>query len=273
MKYIGRRTIMITINQEKCIGCGACVRDCLALNLQIKGGKAEVLDECLLCGHCYAVCPETAVEMPKEYLAADTELCEGRLSSLDPAALLHSIKSRRSIRDYKKCPVEQEKLEQLLQAGRYTATAKNNQDCYFIFVQEKRDVLKQMIWDFVEKKTAEYGDAIPEDFRPYVSFLQRQKADAADDYLFRNAPVIVYLASDWPLDAGLAAQNMELMAAAQGLGCLYNGFLARITEANPQAKEWLGIPEIPIKACLLLGYPSVKYKRTAPRKAPNAIWR
>ena len=63
---------------------------------------------------------------------------------------------------------------------------------------------------------------------PYLSFNQRRKADCKDDYLFRNAPVVAYITSDWPLDAGLAAQNMELMAVALGLGALYNGYLAAL---------------------------------------------
>ena len=60
-----------------------------------------------------------------------------------------------------------------------------------------------------------------------------------------------YITSDWPLDAGLAAQNMELMAVALGLGALYNGYLARITNANEKLKDWLGIKGKTIKACML----------------------
>ena len=66
-------------------------------------------------------------------------------------------------------------------------------------------------------------------------------ASAEDDYLFRNAPVVLYITSDWPLDAGLAAQNIETMAVSMGMGALYNGYLARITDCNMEAKKWLGI--------------------------------
>ena len=88
-----------------------------------------------------------------------------------------------------------------------------------------------------------------------------------------NAPVVAYITSDWPLDAGLAAQNMELMAVALGLGALYNGYLARITNANEKLKDWLGIKGKTIKACMLLGYPNVSYERTVPRKEANVIWK
>ena len=103
--------------------------------------------------------------------------------------------------------------------------------------------------------------------------LIREKKDAADDYLFRNAPAVLYIVSDSPLDAGLAAQNMETMAVSLGLGVLYNGYLARISDANEELKQWLGIGDRTIRACMLLGYPARHYVRTAPRKAPDVIWK
>lgn len=264
---------MIKIAKDKCQGCGKCVKDCIAQNIVLKDGKADVLEECLLCGHCYAACPFDAVEMPGEYLTEDVQVCDGALPALDPKIFLHSVKCRRSIRDYKEKPVEQEKLEAILQAGRYTATAKNNQDCHFVFVQKEREYFKKMVWDFIEQKKEFYGKEVPRDMLPYMSFNRRRKAAPSDDYLFRNAPVIVFIASQWPLDAGLAAQNMEMMAAAEGLGVLYNGYLARIVEENEEAKKWLGIEGKTVKACMLMGYPAVKYVRTAPRKAPQVVWR
>ena len=108
---------------------------------------------------------------------------------------------------------------------------------------------------------------------PYVAFNRRRKKDPKDDYLFRNAPVVLFITSDWPLDAGLAAQNIENMAVSSGLGVLYNGYLARIAEANEELKQWLGIKGKTIKACMLLGYPERIYARTAPRKEANVIWK
>ena len=161
----------------------------------------------------------------------------------------------------------------LLQAGRYTATAKNNQDCCFVFVQNELDQLKTMVWDFIDNMEKQESRHIARELLPYVSFNRRRKAYAEDDYLFRNAPVVLYITSDWPLDAGLAAQTIETMAVSMGMGALYNGYLARITDANPEAKKWLGIEGKTIKACMLLGYPDRTYRRTAPRKSANVIWK
>ena len=81
------------------------------------------------------------------------------------------------------------------------------------------------------------------------------------------------IAADNPLDGGLAAANIENMAVAEGAGVLYSGYLARIIEACPVLKEWLGIPDTPLVCCMLAGYPAVTYKRTAPRKEADIVWR
>lgn len=263
---------MVQIDQKTCIGCGLCAADCISLNIEVTEKKAQVKNDCFLCGHCVAVCPAGAVSIP-EYEMADVEEYDPQSFHLDPEQLLHSIKFRRSIRNYKDKKVEQEVLEKLLQAGRYTATAKNNQDCHFIFVQQEIDQLKEKVWDYIDRLAAEQGRHIDKALLPYVAFNRRRKADSTDDYLFRNAPVVLFITSDWELDAGLAAQNVENMAVAMGLGALFNGFLAHIADTNEELKKWLGIEGKTIKACLLLGYPDRKYKRTAPRKEANVIWK
>ena len=118
---------MVTIDSTLCTGCGKCVADCIAKNLRIQEKKAVVQKECFLCGHCVSICPYHAVSIP-EYDMTDVESCSSDTFSLNPASLLHTIKCRRSIRSYETKKIEQEKLELLVQAGRYTATAKNNQD-------------------------------------------------------------------------------------------------------------------------------------------------
>ena len=183
---------------------------------------------------------------------------------------MNVLLGRRSIRSYRPEQVARKDLELLVQVGRYTATAKNNQGCRFIIVQEALEALKEQVWHFIDGLEA--GE-VPPELLPYTEFNRRRKADPADDYLFRNAPAVLYITSDWPLDAGLAAQNVELMAASLGMGALFNGYLARITELNKPLKAWLGAEDTKIKACLLLGYPDRRYQRTAPRKLAHVVWK
>ena len=259
---------MVRVDQEKCIGCGACTEDCLAFNILVDDKKAYVKGECIECGHCAALCPTGAVSI-EGYDMDDVEEYVEETFRVDPENLLRAIKFRRSIRFYKDEKVKKEDLQMLLQAGRYTATAKNNQDCHFIFVQEEREELKERVWGFIDAM----GKHVDKALLPYVAFNRRRIKNPADDYLFRNAPVVLYITSDWPLDAGLAAQNVETMANAMGMGALYNGYLARISDANIELKKWLGIEDKTIKACLLLGYPDRVYRKTAPRKEANVIWK
>lgn len=263
---------MIKIDQETCTGCGRCAADCLAFNIEVKEKKAVVKKECFQCGHCVAICPVGAVSIP-EYEMADVEEYDAESFRINPEQVLHSIKFRRSIRNYRPDKVEKESLEKILQAGRYTATAKNNQGCCFVFVQEELERLKSMVWDFIDDMEKTEGGKAAGELLPYVSFNRRRKADPADDYLFRNAPVVLFITSEWPLDAGLAAQNIETMAVSLGMGALYNGYLARIADVNEKLKSWLGIEGKTIKACMLLGYPDRSYARTAPRREANVIWK
>lgn len=139
---------MVQINKELCIGCGKCVKDCPVFCISITDHKASASGDCMNCGHCAALCPKEAVSIPG-YDMDDVEIYDKTTFSLEADTLLRAIKFRRSIRDYKPLPIEKEKLQKVLQAGRYTATAKNNQDCHFIFVQKELAALKQQVWDLL----------------------------------------------------------------------------------------------------------------------------
>lgn len=270
---------MVEITQELCIGCNACVRDCPVGNLALEAGKAVSHGGCLLCGHCVAICPQQAVAIP-EYDMSDVEEYDKENFTLDSERLLRAIKFRRSIRSYKHQPVEADKLEAVLQAGRYTATARNSQGCRLIVVQRELPAFKALVWEELGNALAalDHADSANQksalgSVEAFRSFYERHRVCPEDDYLFRNAPAVLYIASEVPIDAGLAAQNMELMAVSQGMGMLYNGYLRAAAAMFPSTLEFLGAGEKPLAACMLLGYPAVSYLRTAPRRAADIILR
>jgi len=263
---------MIKIDQKACIGCHKCVADCVGNYITLENNKAVMNQDCFQCGHCVAVCPTGAVSIP-DYDMDDIEPHDSKTIHLDPDVLLHAVKFRRSIRHYKQQPVEMAKIENLLQAGRYTATAKNNQRSHFIIIQDELPKLKELVWNDIDRMLERPYKEIPRELLPYAAFNKQRKENPENDYLFRNAPAVMYITSDWPLDGGLAAQNIELMAAAQGLGILFNGYLCRTSDQNQALKTWLGIQSATIRACMLLGYPDVTYYRTAPRDKANVILR
>lgn len=50
------------VDEEKCIGCGKCLDDCLVNDILMVEGKAKIKNKiCINCGHCIAICPINAV--------------------------------------------------------------------------------------------------------------------------------------------------------------------------------------------------------------------
>lgn len=257
---------MIKIN-DNCTGCGLCIDDCISKAISMKGGRAQVEHSCIKCGHCYAICP---VEAPK-ITGVDMDDVEvmNPAGFIDINELLHTIKGRRSIRKYQERSIEEDKLNMMFEAGRYTATAVNYQDLRFIVVQDRLEEFKALIWNGLAEmaKSPEQYPGIER----YASHLAKKVKDPNDDYLFRNAPAIIFIVTDRVLDAGLAAQNMELAAVAQGLGVMYNGYMTRAANLVPGVADWLKTQGRPVSACMLAGYPDVTYLRTAPHKAADVI--
>ena len=58
----------ITIDKDKCTGCGECVDICPAEVLELQDDKATAanIEECLGCESCVETCPESAIELSGE---------------------------------------------------------------------------------------------------------------------------------------------------------------------------------------------------------------
>lgn len=259
---------MVTVDREKCVGCGLCVKDCNQRRLVLREGRAEIKGACFLCGHCVAICPRGAVSIP-EYDMADVEEFPASAAALNSDTLLRAIKFRRSVRDFQAREIGRETLERLVQAGRYAPTANNTQGCRLIVVQKELPAFREMIWQGIgrELKGGRSDWALP-----FKAFYQEHEEDPARDYLFRNAPAVLLIAAEQNIDAALAAANMEMMGVSMGLGFLYDGYLRRAAANIPGVCQWLGADGKAIEACALMGYPEVVYQRTAPRRAADAVF-
>lgn len=263
---------MVEIQKEQCIGCGACVKDCPISALRLKEQKAEYAGKCFLCGHCVAVCPVNAVSIP-EYDMEEVEEYREEEFTLDARTFLRAVKFRRSTRSFTDRQVDKITMEGILNAGRYTATAKNTQGNTFAVVQTGLEEFKDLVWEELERllqtQEVKEGDYA----RMFSWFCRKRKQDCTQDALFFNCTAFLAIGSVNPLDGGLAAANMEQMAVASGAGVLYSGYLQRIIARSPLLMKWLGLEEKQISCCMLLGYPAVRYRRTAPRKKADIIWK
>ena len=127
----------ISVDESKCIGCSLCVDDCPNNLLYLESGKAHSRKSgCIECGHCFAVCPQHAIQM-NNYDFEDVPATP--MTDIDSERLLSAMKSRRSVRQFKNIPVEKEKLDQILEAGRYAPTGSNAQNVSFTILGSKHD--------------------------------------------------------------------------------------------------------------------------------------
>ncbi|MBP2665166.1 MAG: Electron transfer flavoprotein alpha/beta-subunit, partial [Firmicutes bacterium] len=51
----------VIVNQNKCVGCGACVPACPFDAIVMQEGKAYITEKCTMCGACISVCPVEAI--------------------------------------------------------------------------------------------------------------------------------------------------------------------------------------------------------------------
>ena len=131
--------------------------------------------------------------------------------------VVQAIKERRSIRKYKSTEVEPEKVDTILQAGRWAPSASNKQPWHFIVVRDE---------------------------------AMRKKFSAIHNYggFMAESPVAIVVLGDPAkhiryhlADPHNAVQNMLLAAHYEGLNTCWMGI--RDTDIEPKFRELLGIPE------------------------------
>lgn len=251
-------TYQVVINEQKCIGCGLCVKDCVAGNLTLKEGKATLLrPSCILCGHCEAICPQNAVTLT----GFEDEVVEMEQVRLKPKTLMDAIRTRRTVRRFQAKEVPENVLNDILEAGRLAPTGSNAQNTTFVVLGSKQAELEEQSVKMFRSLT---GIA-----KPLAAYIRGLTID--DDFFFKKAPLVILLAGD-KVNASLAAENMAFMAEAHGLGVLYSGFFTICATMNPKIHSALGLKmgEKPVTT-LVLGYPAVKYQRTVHRKPAKVI--
>ena len=147
--------------------------------------------------------------------------------------VFEAIKGRRSVRSYQDKPVEEEKLRQVLDAGRLAPSASNRQEWKFVVVRDKA--------------------------------LRKRLAEAAHGQAFvGEAPVVIVacavqhehiMSCGHPshiVDVAIAIDHMTLAARELGLGTCWIGAFVQ-----PKVRAVLGIPDsVEVIELLPLGYPA-----------------
>ena len=265
------------VDRDKCIGCTLCKQDCLVSDIEIIDGKSHIKNEtCIKCGHCIAICPVKAISSDdeEEYSMDDVIEYDKENFDIDSENLINFMKFRRSVRLFKNQDIEEEKIQKIIQTGVFTQTGSNIQDVSYVIVKNKIQEIRKMVLETLNLRADELllDKTTPKQFVIYSKMWKKMYSDFlenpdGEDKLFFKAPLLIIIKSKRPINGALAAAKMELMANSLDLGTYFSGFLERAVEINPQIGEFLQIGEDEkLVACMVIGYPRVKYKRTVPRK-------
>ena len=73
----------LTLKKSNCKNCYKCIRHCPVKAIRFSGNQAHIIgNECILCGHCFVVCPQNAKE-----IVDGTEKARVLLQSGDPVVV------------------------------------------------------------------------------------------------------------------------------------------------------------------------------------------
>ena len=181
--------------------------------------------------------------------------------------VLDAIVSRRSTRVYKPIPVEREKVEKILDAGRYAPSGGNNQTAHFLVIQ-KKDVLEKLV-TLVQEAFAkmEVCEGMYKSIRN--SILQSKTGNYVFHY---RAPVLIVVANQKDYgnnmaDTACAIENMMLEANELDLGSCWINQVHWLTD-NPVICEYL--------ASVAIGYPEtpdgLPLRKPLDRKGNEVTW-
>ncbi len=267
---IGEKTVnLIQVDVEKCKKDNICIIECPFNILRENGdGIPEMIPGgeafCMRCGHCLAVCPSGAVTLngvsPKD--------CDPSRKGIivDVPDMEGLLKNRRSVRVYKKKPIEREKVAHLMDMVRWAPTAKNVQPVQWLLVDDREKIGE------MARLTVQWFEEIK--MFPEISAAWK----AGEDMILRSAPFLAMAhtardAMSPAIDCTIAVTSLELAATSYGLGGFWTGFFIRASNHYGPMKAFLNLPENhAVYGALALGYPKFSYHRVPPRQKAKVTW-
>ncbi|MDX1269297.1 MAG: nitroreductase family protein, partial [Oceanisphaera sp.] len=231
----------IDIDNDKCRADNLCATVC-PIGIIAPGGSketprpvAEMLDWCIGCGHCVAVCPTEALQ----HSAIAAEDCETllveKLPDADQVAVL--LRSRRSIRRFKSEVPDRKLLEHAISMAGYAPSGHNGQPLNWIVFDRREDVRR-----IAEMTVQAMRAALEKEENPGRQMLYAGVVWAWDqgrDVILHDAPCLVVAhcrprVGTEPIDTALALGTMDLAAVSLGLGCCWAGlFMAAAVKWPP----------------------------------------
>lgn len=272
---------LFTVDSDKCKRDGVCVAECPVRIIELKddGSVPRPIEGagalCIDCGHCVAACPHGALSLKTQPVDACEPIRENLLPTAEAAT--HFMKSRRSVRTYRRKPVKKETLEKLIDIARYAPSGHNCQPVSWLVIHDPDEARR--LAGFVIDWMRHIIETQPDMANSF--HLDRVVAGWEDgrDPVLRGAPhvIVAHAPKNLPPAAPactIALSHLELAAFAHGLGACWAGYF------NTAANQWkpmldaLALPEgdAPFGA-MMIGRPKFEYHRIPRRKPAKVVWR
>ncbi|MDX9786161.1 MAG: nitroreductase family protein [Desulfobacterales bacterium] len=273
--------IKLVIDPTRCAKENFCIDECprQIIRLNNETGLPEIkpghMKYCILCGHCIAVCPHSALEhtqIPKDACPpVDAAL------AINKAQMIQFFRVRRSARVFKDTPVEKEKIQALIDIAKYAPTANNSQMLEWIVLTDKEQVtgLAATTIEWMRSLIQIGPQAI---YSPYVVPLVAAW-DKGYDRVLKNAPVLIFATAPAEAfygmtDSTIALSHLELAAPSVGLSTCWAGLLHRAMVQYEPLRAYVGLSaDYPHFYPMMLGYSKHQYHRLPERKPPTIHWR
>lgn len=260
----------IAVDEQKCIHCGMCIKDCIVNCLEFDENKFPKYAKdgekiCVGCQHCMAICPKGALS----FGGKNPENSES-INFCKSEDLLNLIKSRRSFRSFQEKDVPQEKITKLIEMLAYPPKGGNIDDLYFSIVGTAKKMRE------IEKFTYDKIFSMQTDSR--IINICKETYKNGNDLIFRGASSMIAVSVDNTkaiagcenADPIIALSYFELYAQSLGLGTVWSDATLTVFQEIPEVRAFLEIPEnFTLNYIILFGIPKIKYSRTVQRELSN----
>lgn len=271
---------LIEINMDKCNKDGICAAICPAGLIEYSKDKGprpvtDIEDICIACGHCVAVCPTGC--LTHRDIPVDRSTPINNDQQMTPQQVEQFLRSRRSIRTYKKKQVSRNILQKLIELARYAPTGHNSQGVEWLVIDNRQELDRyiRITIDWMEwmlKEMSDFARSLHMD-----RAVERHGEDL--DVILRGAPTVVVAHAPKddlmaPASCTIALTYLELAALGMGLGTCWAGFFNAAANTYPTMMKALSLPEgHQCFGAMMVGYPRFAYQRLPIRKPPSITWR